>query len=84
MLDTLPETSLLVSLPKNIQRIETQADLYGAGVAVLNFTEVVNEQEAIERAEGMPAFLLKSNKFNWFYLIFPVVIDVEYVERKKK
>jgi hypothetical protein len=66
--------TLAVVLPSNITRIESQASLYEYGVVSLGFVEVADEQEAIERAEGRTAFLLKSKVLPVWYLIFPHVI----------
>jgi hypothetical protein len=63
-----------VALPSNITPIDTQADLYGYGVVLLSYLEVADEQEAVERAEGRDAFLLKSRIKPVYYLIFPHVI----------
>jgi hypothetical protein len=71
MLDTLSAAS--VALPSNIVRIDSQADLYGYGVLLLGFLQVADEQEAVEKAEGRRAFLLKSKVLPCFYLIFPHV-----------
>jgi hypothetical protein len=68
---TLPAAqAFAVALPENITRIETQAALYGYGVALFGFLEVADEAEAVERAEGRAAFLLKSNTLPVQYLIF--------------
>jgi hypothetical protein len=61
-------------LPDNITPIDSQASLYGYGVATFGFVEVADEQEAIERADGRWAFLLKSKILPKWYLIFPHVI----------
>jgi hypothetical protein len=66
--------SVTVALPPNITRIEAQADLYGYGVRTLGFLEVADEAEAVERAEGRDAFLLKSKIRPVYFLIFPHVI----------
>ena len=62
------------ALPENITPIDTQADLYGYGVVTLGYLEVADKAEAVERAEGRRAFLLKSNIRPVYYLIFPHVI----------
>jgi hypothetical protein len=73
---TLPRlSSVRVALPSNITPIDTQADLYSAGVLQLGYLEVADEQEAIERAEGRDAFLLKSQIKPIYYLIFPHVVE---------
>jgi hypothetical protein len=61
-------------LPENITPIDSQASLYGYGVATFGFVEVADEREAIERAGGRWAFLLKSKILPISYLIFPHVI----------
>jgi hypothetical protein len=66
-------------LPENITPIDSQASLYGYGVAMFGFVEVAGVAEAVERAEGRWAFLLKSKILPVYYLIFPHVI----VEPKK-
>jgi hypothetical protein len=72
---TLPAApAFAVALPENITRIETQAALYGYGVALFGFLEVADEAEAVERAEGRTAFLLKSQTLPVYYLIFPHAI----------
>jgi hypothetical protein len=71
LLDTL--SAARVALPSNIVRIDSQADLYGYGVLLLGFLQVADEQEAVEKAEGRRAFLLKSKVLPCFYLIFPHV-----------
>jgi hypothetical protein len=63
-----------VALPPNITPIDSQADLYGYGVVSLGFLEVADELDAVKRAEGRKAFLLKSNTRPVWYLIFPHVI----------
>lgn len=73
MLDTLTALPVRVALPANITRIEAQADLYGYGVVTLGYLEVADECEAVERAEGRPAFLLQSKIRPVYYLIFPHV-----------
>jgi hypothetical protein len=66
-----------IRLPSNIVRIDSQADLYGLGVRLLGFVEVADELEAVERAEGRMAYLLKSKVLPCFYLIFPhVTVEV--------
>ena len=72
---TLASTLLTaaVALPPNIVPIDTQADLYGYGIASLGFVEVADEAEAVERAEGREAYLLKSKVRPVYYLIFPHV-----------
>jgi hypothetical protein len=66
-----------VALPSNITPIDSQADLYGYGVLMLGFLEVADELEAVERAEGRTAFLLKSKIRPVYYLIFPhVTVEV--------
>jgi hypothetical protein len=66
--------SIAVALPSNITPIDTQADLYGYGVAMFGYLEVTDEADAVERAEGRDAFLLKSKTLPVYYLIFPHVI----------
>jgi hypothetical protein len=66
-----------VALPSNITPIDTQADLYAAGVRLLGFLEVADELEAVEKAEGRTAFLLKSKVLPVYYLIFPHFIVEE-------
>jgi hypothetical protein len=66
--------SVRVALPPNITPIDAQADLYGYGVALFGYQEVADEAEAVERAEGRDAFLLKSKMLPLYYLIFPHVI----------
>ena len=78
---TLSPIAVRVALPDNITRIETQSELYTYGVASLGYQEVADDQEAIERAEGRRAFLLKSKVLPCFYLIFPHVI-VEPMKRE--
>lgn len=78
--DTLPSVltdalpGVTVKLPSNIIPIDSQADLYGYGVVLLGFVEVADEAEAVERAEGRLAYLLKSKILPVYYLIFPHVI----------
>jgi hypothetical protein len=67
-------TAFRVALPSNVTPIDTQADLYGYGVAMFGYQEVADEAEAVERAEGRTAFLLKSKTLPVYYLIFPHVI----------
>jgi hypothetical protein len=67
-------SSVRVALPANITPIDTQADLYGYGVALFGYLEVADEAEAVKRAEGRNAFLLKSKTLPVYYLIFPHVI----------
>jgi hypothetical protein len=72
---TLAPLTVRVALPSNITRIDTQADLYGYGVVMMGYVQVADEAEAVERAEGRRAFLLKSPTLaKTFYLIFPHVI----------
>jgi hypothetical protein len=71
ILDTLAAALPRVALPSNITPIDTQADLYAAGVRLLGFLEVADELEAVEKAEGRTAFLLKSKVLPVYYLIFP-------------
>jgi hypothetical protein len=66
--------SVTVALPENIRRIATQADLHAYGVVLCGYLEVADEAEAVERAEGRQAFLLKSKVKPVWYLIFPHVI----------
>jgi hypothetical protein len=74
----LLDTVLRVAMPSNIIPIDTQAELYGYGVVSLGFLEVADEQEAVERAEGRKAFLLKSKILPIYYLILPHVIVTPY------
>jgi hypothetical protein len=71
---TASALSVRVALPANIVPIDAQADLYGYGVALFGYLEVADEAEAVERAEGRDAFLLKSQTLPVYYLIFPHVI----------
>jgi hypothetical protein len=71
---TLAPLAVTVALPSNITRIDTQADLYGYGVVMMGYVQVADEAEAVERAEGRRAFLLKSPTLACWYLIFPHVI----------
>ena len=70
---TLAPLRVAVALPPNIIPIESQFDLYGYGIASLGFVEVADEAEAVERAEGREAYLLKSKIRPVYYLIFPHV-----------
>ena len=63
-----------VALPSNIVPIDTQAELYGAGVALLSYVEVADEAEAVEAAGERRACLLPSKVRPVLYLIFPQVV----------
>jgi hypothetical protein len=79
--DTSLFKQIVVALPDNITPIDTQADLYGYGVVALGFLEVADELDAVKRAEGRKAFLLKSKVRTVWYLIFPHLIVEPYQER---
>lgn len=88
MTDTIPHlTAILpgveIALPRNITRIETQADLRTYGVVLCGYLEVTDEAEAVERAEGRTAYLLKSKIRPVYYLIFPHVTVAPYEPRTK-
>jgi hypothetical protein len=79
---TLAPLTVRVALPENITRIASQDALYGYGVVTLGYVQVADEAEAVERAEGRRAFLLKSPTLaKTFYLIFPHVIVEPYRSR---
>jgi hypothetical protein len=78
---TLAPLTVRVALPSNIVRIDRQDDLYGYGVVTMGYVQVSDEAEAVERAEGRRAFLLKSPTLPCFYLIFPHVIVEPYRSR---